>query len=91
MHRVNNCIGHFNYRFFVLFILYLSLGAGYAARSAWARMSMAETSGPDIGWLILVFALSASASFALAILFGWHCYLICTAQARRTAVDPSLH
>jgi hypothetical protein len=65
--------------------MYLSVGAGYAARSAWARMSMAETSMRDMGWLILVFALSASASFALAVLFSWHGYLICTAQARPLA------
>lgn len=87
--RVNNCIGHFNYRHFVLFVLYLCLGAGYAACSAWGRMSMRETSAQDMGWLIIVFALSASTAFALVILFAWHAYLICSAQVRSTLIVGS--
>ncbi len=30
--------------------------------------------------MILAFAISASAAFALGVLFLWHCYLILTAQ-----------
>ena len=34
----------------------------------------------DMRWLILTFAISTAASFALLLLFVWHCYLILTAQ-----------
>ena len=32
--------------------------------------------------MVLAFAISASAAFALSVLFLWHCYLILTAQVR---------
>ena len=67
-------------------------GRRLAACSAWGRMSMRETSAQDMGWLIIVFALSASTAFALVILFAWHAYLICSAQVRSTLmVAATIH
>lgn len=38
---------------------------------------------PKVGQaMILAFAISASAAFALGVLFLWHCYLTLTAQVR---------
>ena len=53
-------------------------------------MSMHETSVHDMGWLILVFALSASTACALVILFAWHAYLISTAQVWSSTTRLSL-
>ena len=52
------------------------------AVAVWTRMSaqLPTPSASDMRWLILTFAVSTAASFALLLLFCWHCYLIMTAQ-----------
>ena len=39
--------------------------------------------------MVLAFAMSASAAFALAVLFLWHCYLILTAQVSNPAMPAA--
>ena len=44
---------------------------------------------PQVGEvMILAFAISASAAFALGVLFLWHCYLILTAQVSILTCTP---
>ena len=49
-------------------------------------MQLSMPSASDSRWLVLTFAISTAASFALLLLFCWHCYLILTAQV----LSPSM-
>mmetsp|Transcript_16849 Transcript_16849/g.25340 ORF Transcript_16849/g.25340 Transcript_16849/m.25340 type:complete len:331 (-) Transcript_16849:55-1047(-) len=86
---MNNCIGYYNYKYFVLFMAYLFVGCVYilVVCSSWvleltpAQRRQALYGGIDVDEaVILTFTVALSAALAVGILLGWHIYLILTNQ-----------
>lgn len=81
-----NCVGFFNYRYFVLFLLYLFLGCVYcvsvSARLLWLDSLQQLPQGYAHGHhvLIFVFTLAVSGGVSVSVLLFWHIYLIVTNQ-----------
>lgn len=47
---MNNCVGYLNYRYFVLFLMYMFIGCAYAVLvSAPQFVAMAKTPGVRLG------------------------------------------
>ncbi|CAM9124158.1 unnamed protein product [Laminaria digitata] len=88
---MNNCVGYLNYRYFVLFLLYMFVGCVYAVLiSAPHFLAMANNTGrhrkPTASEtkaqsaVMLTFVLALSVGIAISVLLGWHIYLVLTAQ-----------
>ena len=87
-----NCVGFANYRYFVLFLFYVSCACAYGICLTFADFVL--IAGPRNPRMIrgvrvtnqmrtavmFTFVLAVSVGLAVAILFGWHCYLVLTAQ-----------
>ena len=90
---VHNCIGYYNYRYFWLFLCYMWLGCVYSvlltafpfykAISSKTR-PRGEEEHNSRKMIVFVFVLCLSVGIAITILFGWHVYLLLTAQ---TTID----
>ncbi|CAM9327941.1 unnamed protein product [Ectocarpus sp. 6 AP-2014] len=88
---MNNCVGYLNYRYFVLFLMYMFVGCVYAVLvSAPQFMAMAKSPGArrkpsplemtQHSAIMMTFVLALSVGVAISVLLGWHIYLICSAQ-----------
>lgn len=86
---MSNCIGYFNYRFFLLFLLYLFIGAIYcvfvAATLLHNSVRRQSTQPPNFNSqtdhiLVFIFTVATSGALSVGILLCWHIYLICTNQ-----------
>jgi hypothetical protein len=68
-----NCLGFGNYRHFVLFLVYLSAGAGYACATTYFLFSSEAVQDPwGFRWLIVLALAAGGLGLALAALLGWH-------------------
>jgi palmitoyltransferase len=83
---VNNCVGHFNHRYFVLFLLYLFLVCAYGAIMSYTPfMESHRFAVPWIGLsargtIVLIFVLSVAVGMAVGLMLAWHIYLVLTGQ-----------
>tara|TARA_B100000524_G_scaffold285441_1_gene160810 strand:+ start:152 stop:625 length:474 start_codon:yes stop_codon:yes gene_type:complete len=77
---VNNCVGYYNYRFFVLFLLHLAAGSLVVVLCALPAFTSDELNERGNGVLMFVFVLCLSVLLALAVFIGWHAYLVATNQ-----------
>lgn len=75
---VNNCVGHANYRHFFLFMLFLWLGCGYVILTLQLQLSFNQMMRKDR--LVTSILISTSVFIAIALLGGFHLYLVCTNQ-----------
>jgi len=87
-----NCIGFANYRYFVLFLFYVTVACTYGVVLTLSDFSaIAGPRSPNIihgiritnntrTAVMFTFILALSVGIAVAILFSWHVYLILTAQ-----------
>ena len=84
---MNNCVGYYNYRYFILFLVYLSIGCIYVMfltlplffslkrnRLTFMRSFSEET------MIITSFTVALSAFISVALLLTWHTYLCLTNQ-----------
>ncbi|KXZ45228.1 hypothetical protein GPECTOR_57g518 [Gonium pectorale] len=89
-----NCVGFFNYRYFVLFLFYMWVGCAYSAAVFWlhvpALFSLGEPDWESHAFLpFFMFIMSASVWLALSALLSWHVYLILTASGTIDSLDFS--
>ncbi|KAF8978458.1 hypothetical protein BGZ46_006460 [Entomortierella lignicola] len=85
---IHNCVGHFNHRYFLMFLTYLSIACVYFVYMGVSPfMLAADTEGGDnwpywIDRAIVAFAvvLAFAIAFAVGGMACWHWYLALTAQ-----------
>eukprot|EP01116_Phalansterium_solitarium_P000849 TRINITY_DN10698_c0_g1_i1.p1 TRINITY_DN10698_c0_g1~~TRINITY_DN10698_c0_g1_i1.p1 ORF type:complete len:322 (-),score=67.46 TRINITY_DN10698_c0_g1_i1:2-967(-) len=83
---VGNCVGHHNHKYFMLFLLYLTLGclvvvaASYGMFRQAGDMHSAWRGSSSRGMVIFAFVLTLSVAIAIGLMLGWHVYLCLTNQ-----------
>jgi len=77
---VSNCVGFYNHKYFVLFLLYLWLGCGYTAVMSFFPFRTSSGFEGSRGAVLFTFVISLSVMLALSMLLGWHIYLVLTGQ-----------
>lgn len=80
-----NCVGHYNYKYFFLYLFYMWAGAAYSATMSWlyvrGLLDLGSKGWLDAGFLpFLTFLLACALFVALCGLFGWHVVLVVTGQ-----------
>ncbi|KAF8703850.1 hypothetical protein HU200_031946 [Digitaria exilis] len=79
---INNCVGHENYKIFLVFVLYAVVASFYALiliiGSVLHSVPKDEQSGSDSARtsIIICGVILSPLALALAVLLGWHIYLI---------------
>jgi len=85
---MNNCVGHYNYRYFLLFMVYLLAGCVYILTVAVIQFRLFNAkSGQSPQYyrdlhdaLVYSFTIGISAAASVGILLAWHVYLVSTNQ-----------
>jgi hypothetical protein len=79
---INNCVGHENYKIFLVFVLYAVVASFYAMiliiGSVMHSVPKDEQSGSDSSRtsIIICGVILSPLALALAVLLGWHIYFI---------------
>ncbi|KAH9260400.1 hypothetical protein BASA81_001570 [Batrachochytrium salamandrivorans] len=76
----NNCIGFFNYRYFISTLFYLLVGCLYVFLLAVGKLGV-HNRRREAPQAFFVLVLSLSVSFAVGVLLAWHLYLVLSGQA----------
>ncbi|KAJ3026008.1 UNVERIFIED_CONTAM: Palmitoyltransferase zdhhc16 [Siphonaria sp. JEL0065] len=95
---INNCVGHFNHRYFTLFTIYASMGTGYFSLMNLnvfldlffrdinqKQYKIAHTLFTEM--FLLLFVLSTALSIMIGLLGGLNLYYVCTAQTQIEVLD----
>jgi palmitoyltransferase len=88
---MNNCVGYYNYRYFILFLGYVWIGCVYAmvmslpqfisfSRHNAESIQRIRMEASERTAVVFTFVLTLSVGIAISILFFWHVYLTLTAQ-----------
>jgi len=77
---VSNCVGFYNHKYFVLFLLYLWIGCGYVAILSFPPFRSSIGFAGSRGAVLFTFVITLSVMLALSMLLGWHIYLVLTGQ-----------
>jgi len=81
---VSNCVGFYNHKYFVLFLLYLCTGCFYVALMSffpfYALTDYRTSYTGSKTAILFVFVMAISVMLAVGMLLGWHIYLVLTAQ-----------
>mmetsp|Transcript_1828 Transcript_1828/g.4685 ORF Transcript_1828/g.4685 Transcript_1828/m.4685 type:complete len:309 (-) Transcript_1828:1236-2162(-) len=80
-----NCIGHYNYHYFFLYLFYMWVGAAYSVFMTYNHVPhvmhtrSSSWEGPSF-LAFLTFLLAISVFLAMCGLLGWHVFLVLTGQ-----------
>lgn len=83
---VHNCVGFFNHRYFVLFLLWMWSGCAYVALLSSSTFFEEEDWNSDWpyaigrGSVVFVFVLTISIFVALTFMLGWQIFLVASGQ-----------
>lgn len=83
---IHNCVGHFNHRYFVLFMTYLFIAClYYVSMGVGPFLLLADEEAPWPYWLdksLVAFSMVVATVIGIAVggMAGWHWYLTATAQ-----------
>ncbi|RHZ45174.1 hypothetical protein Glove_688g39 [Diversispora epigaea] len=83
---IANCVGHYNHRYFLLFMTYLVIGCFYFALVGWKEFLSCLDIDSEWEWwmprpyMALSFLLAVAIGIALGGMCLWHYYLVLTAQ-----------
>ncbi|KAJ6234089.1 palmitoyltransferase zdhhc16 [Anaeramoeba flamelloides] len=81
---LNNTIGYFNHKFFILFLIYLFLGCSYLAiitlKPFLIDLNIVSEDNDVDGTLVIVFIISISSLAGVGFLSVWQLYLLFTNQ-----------
>ncbi|KNC50919.1 uncharacterized protein AMSG_07161 [Thecamonas trahens ATCC 50062] len=81
---IHNCVGFYNHRYFVLFLIYMWAGCLYVAFMSSAPFFESEAKPWPYpigrGSVVFVFVLTLSICLALTFMMVWQLYLVITAQ-----------
>jgi len=83
---IANCVGYHNHRYFVLFLLYLWMGCGYASLMAFVPFRLSSDfhepwhGAVSRGTVIFCFVMAVAVFCAVGLLLVWQYYLIFTGQ-----------
>eukprot|EP00047_Mylnosiga_fluctuans_P020715 m.95493 g.95493 ORF g.95493 m.95493 type:complete len:205 (-) comp8603_c0_seq1:12-626(-) len=89
---INSCVGHFNHRYFFLFMAYIWTGCVYVSALSYQPFSTVAGPGAVVSGRVayvnvsrgtqvaFTFVLTTAVTIALGLLLGWHVYLVSTAQ-----------
>jgi palmitoyltransferase len=87
---VNNCVGFYNYRYFVSFLFWITLGMAYGAATMlvpYLRLPLKLRMRPVFVWtpralLSVLFPVSLSVCLGTGLLLAFHMYLVASAQSK---------
>ncbi|CAG8521096.1 7725_t:CDS:2 [Paraglomus brasilianum] len=83
---IANCVGHYNHRYFLLFMTYLTIACAYFATLGWQPFLQSLEFDYEWEWwmprpyVALTFLLAVSIGVALGGMCLWHYYLVVSAQ-----------
>jgi palmitoyltransferase len=85
---MNNCVGYYNYRYFLLFMIYLFVGCIYVISVCYVQLRRFNAKqGTDPQYfrdlhdaLLYAFTVAVAAMVSVGILLAWHIYLVSTNQ-----------
>jgi palmitoyltransferase len=85
---INSCVGHYNHRYFFLFLLYLWIACIYGCITiglnyiGWLGNSTASRQERDsaTGALIFTFVIAAAVFFAMCLFLSWNTWLVISNQ-----------
>jgi len=80
-----NCVGHYNYRYFFNFLAWLWSFALYTTVMTWPyNKDLTANKDGERMEVVFSFAIAGGTWLAISLLWGWHVYLVLTAQ---TTID----
>ncbi|CAG8485045.1 3381_t:CDS:2 [Paraglomus occultum] len=83
---IANCVGHYNHRYFLLFMTYLTIACAYFTILGWQPFLLSLEFDSEWEWwmprpyVALTFLLAVSIGVALGGMCLWHYYLVVSAQ-----------
>ncbi len=89
---MNNCIGYYNYRYFLLFLVWLTIGVTYLMAISFKpfldlrpgrrmhKIKVSDFLASEANGIVYAFTIGISIFIAVGILLGWHVYLTITNQ-----------
>jgi palmitoyltransferase len=69
---IMNCVGHLNHRYFLLFLIYLTMGCVFITATGWSRFN----AKPRSSYAHICFLLAFVFAIVLSLFTAWHLFLV---------------